>query len=146
MTIICVKDNIMAADSGIRAGYCVFPSAIPKIYRLVDGGLLGCAGNIHDSARLRYWAGMKFSKASKPILEDVQFLWLKPDGTLTEGDKNGPGALRLQPLAIGFPSEYAQGTLDAGASAEQAVLLTIQKTTAAWGEVQVETLETAETL
>jgi hypothetical protein len=152
MTCIVVKDGIMVADGMVCAGALISPLAPGhnKIIRLPDGGLVGASGGSSDIHLLFEWclAGMPADALPKLAVLDeekegcIDWLWLKPDGTLWRA---GP---TLQPYPISSPSTIgcatasylAEGAMMAGLSAEKALLLIIPRCRNIGLPVQVERL------
>jgi ATP-dependent protease HslVU (ClpYQ) peptidase subunit len=152
MTVIAVKDGIMAADSmatrgGMRHN---MPTAYPKIIRAPDGSLVGYSGGVPKCYALAEWVkkGMDFGDHPPFAHEDsdmgMDALWLKADGTLwrlcfdytvypLDGD---------EPYTIGEidAASFTEGAMWAGLSAEDAIQLAAMRCLYANGEVQVEKL------
>lgn len=148
MTIIAVKDGIMAADSAAFQNDLMFSSPEPKIVRTSDGGLVGACGALGDCHILRLWvrAGMnfevppKFSHTEVSSTMSVLWLWLKPDLTIKMGDCTMNNWFVPGPTVIGCGTDFLHGLLDGGVDLAEAVRRTIIRTPYLGGEVQVECL------
>lgn len=151
MTIIAVKDRIMAADSWSFRNEVGYPlgAADKKIARAPDGSLVAGCGCTLDNYALRQWvrAGMDFKAA--PALQyptssedSVDWLWVKPDGTTWRGSADFMVFPVSTPFAIGILSAVllVEGAMIAGASAEEAVRIAISRCAFVGGELQVEHL------
>lgn len=152
MTIIAIKDRIMAADSWTFSAGVGSPAALPKITRALDGSLVGASGGCIATELFRDWvhAGMNFTDVPKlepddddPYNKDrIAWLWLKPDG----GTRYGDHRFRTHPIStpgtVGMESAclVAEGAMIAGASAEEAVRIAISRCVFVGGEPQVEHL------
>ena len=149
MTIIAVKNHIMAADSGTFSGSIVYRMADghPKIVRAPDGSLVGAAGTSYDTYLLREWAKNGLNFADTPKISDekdepLAWLWLRPDGTLWRGN-NAFNICPSQPIySIGYEGacQVAEGAMWAGATAPEAVQIAIDHCVYVAGPVQVERL------
>lgn len=141
MTIICVKNSVMAADSGVWTRSVVQRSVTPKIYRTKTGCLLAGSGACEDITMLWKWADDKFLQKHKPdFVSGFSFLMLKPNSELIFGNAKGPLHAREQPCACGSVADFAYAAMLAGLSAEDAVDLCIKWTSGARGPIQVEKL------
>lgn len=143
MTVIVYRDGVIAADSGSWSGDATHRWS-RKIARAPDGTLYGCAGSAAMTERFLQWAesgegpmpeiqpGKDGDGASRLIA-----LKITPDGVVSllsaEGEGVMPGA---RYMAIGGGSTVAFGALFMGASAEQAVLASIEHSGAALGPVK----------
>lgn len=137
MTIIAYKDGIMAADTASFSNAWRLRSIRPKITRLDDGSLVGCAGSSAVICAYMEWlTGKTTTKPDIKIEEDdLDALLARPDGTLWRiGSLLRP--YRVEALyAVGseVASMMALGAMYAGA---------IEHTIYVGGEVQVERLDT----
>ncbi len=144
MTVIAVKDGVMAADGFVWSGGIGSPVPFPKIVR-GPNGLLGLSGPSVDCRMVRGWFanGERESQKPKGIGEDdrgIVGLILRPDGSVWYLD------WRLFPvpdneLAVMGESDaatFVEGAMRAGASAEEAVRLAVYYCQSAGGIVQVE--------
>lgn len=125
MTIICVRDGIMAVDSlvvlgGLSVGQSKKWVLIPQKH---GGGVAAFSGDTDACALacdLLPKKGLKMSLGDK----EVWVVWLKQDGQIVLIDKGGPWHTIKAPFfAQGGPLEFAYGAMAAGASAEEAALL-----------------------
>ena len=145
MTVICVKDGIMAADSYTFNGGSKWPSAFPKIAR-GKRGLLGLAGESNDCYQvLQWWSDEMPIDRTLLRKDDKSIIGLVLD--------NDGGVWILDERLTPHPTEslatignteaasFCEGAMRFGASAEEAVKLAIQFCTFADGSVQVERLE-----
>jgi hypothetical protein len=142
MTIIAVKDGIMAADSFSFSGGVGFPSAFPKITR-GPRGLLGMAGGVNDCWAVSEWWSRDCTGDQPSLLKDndgIVGLILKLDGTLWFIDDRLRPHPTTGPAAVGNndAATFCEGALFSGMSAEEAVKLTIKHCAYAGGDVQVE--------
>lgn len=149
MTIICVRDGVMAADSmsvlggHLRSTVVAGGAKITRLRRHTwEGSLVGCAGYTAIIHQFLQWAEGNLDQRPVDIpADEFDILMLKPDGSLWRWDEK----LRCYPLvddfyAIGRPWEFAMGCMAAGCSAQQAVELSIKHSCSAGGAVQVEHL------
>jgi hypothetical protein len=144
MTIICIKDGIIATDSaGFRGAYVVSLTT-QKISRAYDGALGAACGDSNAAAKFRTWfAATSAVERQGPVPafmfekeSDFECLWLELDGGVWYMDFAGrPYRMNEDFAAIGGASELAFGAMLAGASAEQAVRICIQRHAYAAGEV-----------
>ena len=144
MTIIAVKDGIMAADSFMFSGGVGFPSASPKITR-GSLGLIGMAGGTNDCWAVSQWWRRGCTDASPTLLkgdDGIVGLILKLDGSVWYFDDRLRPHPSIGPAAVGNndAATFCEGALFAGLSAEEAVRLTIKHCAYAGGDVQVERL------
>jgi hypothetical protein len=150
MTIIAVKDNIMAADSFTYRGTVGYP--LPKerrkIRRNLKNDLLGFAGNHEEITKTIAWLGkeMHFERPPAGIHEAeddaLDVLWLRHGYGLWRFTKAFVPYPVPQPFAIGIWEAVVlcDGAMLAGATAAEAVALAIERVAYCGGEVQVETL------
>jgi ATP-dependent HslUV protease subunit HslV len=148
VTVIAVKDGVMAADTGNWHGGICFGGA-RKLWRLNDGSIFGGAGWQPVVELTRDWlqSGMTADTKPEPVADDdLDGLLLKPDGSVWiithkfhcyRSDKfcNTGGA----------HSEFLYGAMLAGASAEHAVRLAIQYCGSAAGDVLSERVQIEKT-
>ncbi len=143
MTIICVKNGVMAADTAIYDGDLRVGSQ-RKIFRSRHGWLAAFAGKCSLDACFNAW--LDHGDINKPLEIDEEEsgfggLVLLPSGVLHRVDNEGsvfPSAGRF--AAEGYCRIFAFGCLCAGASAEAAVSLCIAHHDGCGGDVQVERL------
>lgn len=149
MTIIAVKEGVMAADSVVRAGDLLASVAFPKIVRLPDGRIIGTAGVVVDCYAVQQWF-LNGEPETRPALygtraenNEVDILMLRPDGTCW---RNGVGVdgfyPQPNPTTIGgyHASLVAEAAMACDRSAQQAVQLVCDMLAGFGGPVQVERL------
>ncbi len=141
MTIIVVRDGVMAADRGMIKGEIVYGYR-DKIIRLVDGSLYAGAGRNQDVLAVQAWLD---GASEKPTQLDKSFrgIVLQADGAVYEIEAELVLEYYDQPYCY-VGSEHAEcfahGALAMGATAEQAVRLTVDHCVYANGDVQVESI------
>jgi len=153
MTIICIKDGIIAADGSVICGHTIDAANVKKIMRSPGGALGACAGPTSVCARVRHLflnmpesaraVGNIMIENLRPLLGDDAFqaIWIEPTGEIRRMRENGVVSSCGETMAaVGSAEDFALGAMRAGASAEQAVRLCIEHTIYAAGEVQVERL------
>jgi hypothetical protein len=147
MTIVCIKDNIVAADSSTFQERIKHRCVEKKIVRSPDGAL-GAAGGPSGLTRL---FRQTFSNSEAAYRQRTQHavadkdsgfeaVWLEPNGEIWRMYWDGKPYLVRSPAALGAPFEMAIGAMFAGASAEEAVRICVENHDSAGGDVQVETL------
>jgi hypothetical protein len=134
----------MAADTAAWRGDYV-SGFVRKICRIPGGGLASASGSscITEWFLSRMESGAELvSPPTDPDGLGFAFLVCRPDGVVYHGDLN---MLMVRVDAewhtLGRSSGFTAGALAAGASAEQAVNLTLQWTDAGKGPVQIEQLK-----
>ncbi len=149
MTIICVKDGVVAADgSSWQHGFMIRRDC-RKIVRSRDGAIGAACGLASATVAFRVWFE-KTSMTSERAIRSLsrfdkdsgfQALWLDSDGSAWMCDYDGePYGVGWEPQATGGPAMIALGAMYAGASAEEAVRICIARHDCAGGEVFVERL------
>jgi hypothetical protein len=151
MTVIAVKDGVMAADSHVFSGGTrhILPPGQSKIWRSVRYGIVGTCGDSVDGQAIRRWVadGMDFS--NPPQLrnkidddESVCWLWLKPDGTCWRYGADMLGYEVSTPTALGYESAciMSETAMACGLTAVQAVELTISRCVWVGGDVHSESI------
>lgn len=148
MTIICIKDNVVAADGSSWDGHIMVVGDRRKIIRSEDGAIGAACGTAGSTLVFRRY--FQFSNADRRRAGGVltfdkesgfEAVWLEPDGQAwCVGFDGWPYAV-AQPAASGAAYELALGAMYAGASAEEAVRICIERHDGAGGEVFVERLE-----
>jgi 20S proteasome alpha/beta subunit len=157
MTIIAIRDGVVAADGAVFCQHVIDATNIKKISRAPDGALGACAGPsgvclwfrnlFQNSTEYQRTPGNVFVADLKTLLGDDSFqaIWLEPTGEIRRMRENGlVSGCGETMAAVGTSEEFAMGAMCAGASAEEAVRLCIEHTVYAAGEVQVEKLNQAE--
>lgn len=125
MTIICVRDGIMAVDSlagaeGCRTGYVKKWVEVPAKH---GGGFAAFTG---DAGRCAAARDLLPKRGPKMVLTsgDVWVVWLKADGQVVQMDASGVCYASGAPFfAQGGPWHFALGAMAGGASAEDAARL-----------------------
>jgi hypothetical protein len=151
LTIICIKDGVVAADGSSYQGNLIVDRNRKKIVRSKDGAVGAGAGVSGDTRRFREW----FVNSSKeerlstgPISalttdKDSGFeaVWTELDGVIWNVHFDGkPHEFGSAIATCGSPWQLARGAMLAGASAEEAVRICIEHHDSASGEVQIERL------
>jgi hypothetical protein len=150
MTIICIKDGVVAADGSTwQANGAILVSKMTrKLCRAQDGAVAGCAGGSMNTQRFRDWfvGSRSYDRQQTPPVFNkdagLSAVWLEPNGEMWRLDGAGQ-AYRLEGqdvAVVGAAGEMALGAMYAGASAEQAVRICVERSDAAGGEVFVEQL------
>jgi ATP-dependent protease HslVU (ClpYQ) peptidase subunit len=154
VTIICIKNGIIAADGGMFCQHAIDAINVKKITRAADGALGACAGpaSVCEYFRRQLFEnsnvgdrriGGRLVSGFKELLGDEGFqaIWLEPTGEIRRMRENGLVSGHGETTAaVGSSEDFAMGAMRAGASAEEAVRLCIEFTVYAAGEVQVEHL------
>ena len=159
MTIICIKDGVVAADSGSGSDGMRLSLTCNKLARSKDGAIGGAAGPAAYTMLFREW----FSGSTKelrqlrgpsstcnlPIIKedgDTYFAtWIEQDGSIfslhsadliTFGNSSD-----IETVGARICCAMAIGAMRAGASAEQAVAICIKYSDAAAGDVHSEKVD-----
>lgn len=143
MTIVAYKDGVMAADTAFWCGPVIEGHAT-KIRRLKNGALVGCSGDGTIYQWFFDWIENHGAKSDreKPDAGGFGALVVTPDGEVIRyGENCLPITLTGPFFAMGAGATFAMGAMAAGASAEEAVRLTIENTDTAAGNIQVERLD-----
>lgn len=142
MTIICVRDGIMAADTGVFADDLLLAYQ-RKIVRGPSGSLAAAAGPFNLAAKFRSWieSGEESALGINTAEEMFGALILRPSGDILQVGHDSAVIEVFAPFfAEGRGRSFAMGAMAAGASAEEAARLCIEKVENCGGEVQVEHL------
>lgn len=147
MTIIAVKNGIMAADSeSVTSGGLRAPMPFPKITR-GPGGLIGMTGAVSDMWAVSQWfvAGEKQDEKPPGLKtgeQGIGAIILRPDGVVWHGDERLTFWRGENPSTTGLSTAcyFCEGAMAAGLSAEDAVRLAIGRVDMIGGPVQVEHL------
>lgn len=119
MSVVCVQDGVMAADSRAYSGNGHPIGEKLKIHRLKDGSLLGVTSNqVGTPETFRNWLEAGADRGAF-IPSDMSFaaLWLREDGVYLFDDSYVPaGPLEGKFFSIGSGRKYAQGAHHAGAT------------------------------
>jgi hypothetical protein len=139
MTVIAVRDGIMAADTAVWCGD-VLAGHSRKIVRLADGRLFAAAGDRPQIQKCVYWLN---GEAERPAaVDECEFgaLILAVDG-IWRIDYRFDIYGSVGDFAVeGAHDEFLMGTMAAGASAKEAVQLAIKYARRAGDDVQAESL------
>ena len=147
MTIICIKDNIIAADSLVsnREGR-ILSTTTKKIIRAIDGAVGGAMGDEMACERFLKWFGSSTAK-DRGIqtnfcinLPEGEFwaIWLSKYESVCEMNYQGYVIFRETSIAAcGSASNMALGAMLAGLSAAEAVKLCMDNYTSCGGDLHV---------
>lgn len=149
MTIICIKNGIVAADTGGFQSTVITTLTAEKIVRSADGAIGGSCGETSATSAFRSWFSLStpdIRHNSNPVHplkfeKDTDFdsMWLEPNGEIWRMDWAGrPWKFSDNFAAIGAPYEMALGAMLAGASAAEAVRICIERHAYAAGDVVTE--------
>lgn len=134
MTIIAVKDGIMAADTGVFSNG-VFCGTARKWAPVEAGGFIGVAGEL-GKAQAVLNTNLRHEPLKESFVADC-IMWMNGD-EVWEKYGEGPWCqVEADFWAIGSGEEMARGAMAAGASAEEAVAICIKYQTECAGEVEV---------
>lgn len=126
MTTIAYRDGVMAGDSrGYSSSRYPIGSKV-KVERLPDGTLLGASSTIPGGAETaRAWWNARQTDDHHDIELPASFtlLIVKPNGEVyyVNDTHHVAGPLRGEFFAIGSGGEYAQGAMQMGATAVEAL-------------------------
>lgn len=149
MTLICIKNGIVAADTAthresFRAGN------VQKLVRSQDGAIGGASGNVACAMEFQAWFKLTefdyqrrqwASIPSRWTDADFAAVWLEPDGSIWHMDFRGTVySIGESTVSHGSEEDLAMGAMLFGASAEQAVRICIEHSAWIAGDVQVERL------
>ena len=149
MTIIAVRDGVMAADclvacGGVRWAYT------KKIKRLSNGALLGMAGDSGQAASFAIMAERSVKVGERIILEmlepynDLACLYLCEEGVyaMTAEKVSSAGIYKLEGdyFAEGSGMQAAMAAMYMGADAELAAMVACEVQHNCGGKIQVEVL------
>ena len=138
MTVIAVKDGIVAADTMCKSGpMCnrLLPG-FSKIRRLPDGSVMGGAGDLYDLLLMQEWmtGGMTEPRPKLKVAPDkdnsLLVVWAKTDGSIWVMDEQEGPMFQQKQAAMYASGEFGaamfvEGAMAAGASAEEAIRLAI---------------------
>lgn len=127
MTTIAYRKGLMAADSRAYSGSAESVGIKDKVFKLIDGRLLGVSSNcLGIGVLVRDWIldGMKQDKV--PLTrnkDDFDALLVSPDGTafIINGLWMPSGPIKANYFSIGTGSHYAKAAMRLGCTAVQAV-------------------------
>jgi hypothetical protein len=157
MTIICVKDGVIAADGSSWMGAVLVHKDARKIVRSVDDAIGGSTGCTSDTTIFRNWFAETESIVTRSALQPrdsalvfeeksgFSALWLEPGGDVWMMEFDGkPYFVGREPQSIGGAWQLALGAMYAGASSEEAVRICVERSQYAAGEVFVARLASVE--
>lgn len=139
MTVIVVRDGVMAADTASWCGQIIVAHR-NKIRRLHDGRLFAGTGERASADACFDWLDGRAEKPPPEERDAFAALILGPGGIERVDYKFRTHADNQEFAFAGAHGELLFGALAAGASAEEAVRIAIRYGDSAGGEVQVERL------
>lgn len=124
MTVIAIKDRIIAADSSCYASG-VYAGVMRKLHPVPDefgGGWIAGAGSA-AVVQLAIEAIQKGGANARPEKNDADFnlIWLRSDGLVSVVEREATFEVMAPYHAEGSGRDIALGAMAAGASAEEAV-------------------------
>ena len=147
MTIICIKDGIMAADTGYVIDDIVASTKASKLTKIMkgveEGGIFGACGFTQECQEAAKWAKDGLEGQIPETFQDFEedflgvFLLpsLGPDKIMRIEGKGKTSIIPIDFHAIGGCDDFAYGALAAGKSAVETVHLCIKHTRMAYGDV-----------
>lgn len=143
MTIIAYKDGVLAADRLMTVNGGTIVGEVRKIARSVSGYVLGgAAGSAGYAAAFLKWILNEAPPGEEPTpkqgdgLYDRGILIRAADPNVIEvHEPDGTHTINVECYALGSGRELALGAMDFGATAEEAVAITIARETSCGGEV-----------
>lgn len=143
VTIICVKDDVMAADGSMFDGSVLVETSTMKIVRSADGaigaacGVSGLARQFREFFTRSYFVKRADAWPSADKESGFEAVWIEPNGDVWRMGWDGRPHAAPAISAAGAAWELALGAMYAGASAEEAVRICIERHSHAAGEIQV---------
>lgn len=152
MTCVTFRNGIMASDGRVTDDSDIFSNKCQKIFRLKDSSLLGLAGDAATQEIVDLFNKRDFPTVKKLKALEIDFtgIFVKPDGSIQlvevsrpkEEDKSSQWTaivfeIKEPFIAIGSGSKYALGAMERGATAEQAVKVSIKFDSSCGGPTQV---------
>ena len=136
MTVIAIKDGVLACDSGVTA-FGVHVGSVRKALLLGDGSIVAVSGSAEQAADL--FARIGPDGVLDIVGDDVCAVRLMADGKIRILDGPCPAwALIEAPyFALGSGSSLAYGAMAAGASAHRAVEIACEMATDCRGPIRV---------
>lgn len=126
MTTVAYRDGWMVADSQISEGAMKYRAA--KIERLADGRLVGMAGSWGGCIKLRDWVAAGCPDDDEPTeINDATLLVASERGLCLFDSDLVPFPILDAFAAVGSGAQYAVGAMEAGATAEDAVLIACRR-------------------
>jgi hypothetical protein len=141
MTVIACRDGVVASDSAIWHGETTV-GYTQKLHRLDDGSIFAAAGTFALILCVRDWINAGRPADTKPAVrpdDELDALILRQGGRMECWSTYlAPWQSMAEYEACGAHSDFLYGAMAAGASAEDAVRLAIQRCSHAGGDIQVE--------
>jgi len=144
MTAIAYKDGVMAGDSAswqsdVLIGYH------KKVFKSVDGWLVGCAGTLDCISIYREWF-LSGAKGKAPRLDEMTALIVSPQGQVfcavaARQMRRYKLARPLAGAAIGMGHQFIMGIMAQGGTAEEAVRLAVKHVAYVAGRVYTVSLD-----
>lgn len=136
MTIVAYRQGIIAADTAAWSGD-LFLGHTHKIARRHDGALMGGAGLISllQATLDEFVAIDDLDDLDGPESDEIELMIAYPDGTVSDVEGDERTLLHPEFDAVGCGSEFAMGAMAAGATAEQAVAVAIERHMGCGGDV-----------
>lgn len=131
MTIIAIRNGIIASDSRMTYGNAVLSDNTRKIVKAPDGTLAGASGSAIFCTRFLNWveSGLDEKTMPKPRVMnggvDTGLLYM-PGGTIRMIEPSGFYDVESEYMAIGSGSDFAMGAMACGANAIEAVAAAIK--------------------
>lgn len=141
MTVIATDGRTMACDGIVTQHGTIIDLDCCKVDRLSDGSVFGSAGDSVGGDLMRDWLnGGKVGDF--PRMESTTGLLLNVDGTvdLYCSEDGGRPTRVPPPMAIGSGMDIAIGAMDAGASPQRAVEITIRRVPNTGGTVRSQSI------
>ncbi len=139
MTTIATDGKSMAGDTQQSNGH-IFGFAV-KVFRAPDGRIFGAAGPSADCRKFERW--MMAGGDEPKVSDKFAGIILNLDGTVDWIDEDWELIRIMTPCALGSGEYYATGAMEAGATPEQAVAISMKRDTGTGGEITVLHLESA---
>jgi ATP-dependent protease HslVU (ClpYQ) peptidase subunit len=139
MTTIATDGKTMAADGLITENDRVCLLDHVKVRRLKDGRLVGFCGNAYNWDSFAGW--LEDGGDVPKVEEGFGCLILSTDGSVSSYDQHGRQFPEMPPVAIGSGGALAQGAMDAGKSAAEAVSIACYRDIFSGGVVTVLEIE-----
>jgi ATP-dependent protease HslVU (ClpYQ) peptidase subunit len=145
LTIVAYKDGVMASDGRISAGQSIESDTARKVHKLADGSLFGSAGNWASCvSMLKLLKKSLKDKKELPavVMRKLDALFVTPEKVLWYYDRGTWVKWDVVPYAaIGSGADTANGAMDAGASAREAVAITCKRNVFCGGTIRTVELE-----
>ena len=139
MTVIAIKDGVLACDSGIFAGG-VYVGSVTKAARMSNGNVIGAAGEYGAiSPFLAQCEGGHDADLPDDLPKDSWALMLSASGGIycLDGPHKGWFVIDAPFAALGSGANIAIGAMAAGASAERAVEIACEWAEGCRGPVRI---------